>query len=170
VPLAVGVEEARAEPLRAADAKPARVALPEGAPAGDDPWRAILERVRGVRADVASVLEHALPLEVTRERVAFGFAATESFLSARASEPEALDLLARSARAHFGAPTEVEVRVELRTAAPSGVRTIAAIDAAQREAEIAKARLGIEKHPLVQEAIRLFGAQLRDVKLPGGEG
>jgi len=27
----------------------------------------------------------------------------------------------------------------------------------------------VEGHPLVQEAIRLFGAQLRDVKLPSGE-
>ncbi len=168
--LEVGLEEPppRADPLRAADAMPTTVALPEVAPAGDDPWRAILARVRAVRADVASVLEHALPLEVTRERVAFGFGATESFLSARASEPEALDLLARSARAHFGAPTQVEVRTA--AAAPSGVRTVASIDAAQREAEVAKARLGIEKHPLVQEAMRLFGAQLRDVKLPGGEG
>jgi DNA polymerase III subunit gamma/tau len=151
--------------------EPAPVPTPESAPAPaptTDPWRAILERVRAVRADVASVLEHALPLEVTRDRVVFGFRPSDSFLAARASEPEALDLLARSARAHFDAPTQVELRTA--AAAPSGVRTVASIDAAHREEDLAKARKSIEHHPLVQEAIRLFGAQLRDVKLPGGEG
>jgi len=39
----------------------------------------------------------------------------------------------------------------------------------RRSAELAKARAAVEGHPLVQEAVRLFGAQLRDVKLPSGE-
>jgi hypothetical protein len=133
-----------------------------------DPWRAILDRVRGVRPGVASVLEHALPLEVTPERLAFGFAAGDSFLAARAGEPESLDLVTQVARAYFGAPTKVELHAA--AAAPAGVRTVASIDAAQRDADLAKARLAVEKHPLVQEAIRLFGAQLREVRLPGGEG
>jgi DNA polymerase-3 subunit gamma/tau len=133
-----------------------------------DPWRAILERVRAAKPAVASVLEHALPLEVTRERVVFGFGPDDSFLAARAADPEALDLLTKTTRTHFGVPTVVELRTA--AAAPSGVRTIAAINAALKEEDIAKARLAIEKHPLVEEAIRIFGAQLRDVKLPGGEG
>ena len=33
----------------------------------------------------------------------------------------------------------------------------------------AEARARVEAHPVVQEAVRLFGAQLRDVKLPTGE-
>jgi hypothetical protein len=47
---------------------------------------------------------------------------------------------------------------------------VAAINAEVRAAELAKARAAIEGHPVVQEAIRLFGAQVREVKLPGGEG
>ncbi len=133
-----------------------------------DPWRAILERVRRVRPGVASVLEHALPLEVTAERLAFGFAAGDSFLAARAGEPEALDLVTQAARAHFGASTTVELHAA--ASAPHGVQTVASVDAAQRDADMAKARLAVEKHPLVQEAMRLFGAQLREVRLPGGEG
>jgi DNA polymerase-3 subunit gamma/tau len=154
-------------PTPAAAPAPTPAPSPLASP-GTDPWRAILDRVRAVRADVASVLEHALPLEVTPEKVVFGFGPNDSFLAARASEPEAFDLLARSARGHFGTPTHVEVRTA--TAAPSGVRTVASVDAAHREEDLAKARKTIEHHPLVEEAIRLFGAQLRDVKLPGGEG
>jgi DNA polymerase-3 subunit gamma/tau len=136
-----------------------------------DPWRAIVDRVRAVRPDLASVLEHALPLEVTRERVIFGYAPTDAFLAARAAETEALDLVSRSVRAHFGAPTQVEVRsATALSSVPSGVRTVAAVDAEHREEDLAKARQSIERHPLVREAIRLFDAQLRDVKLPGSSG
>jgi DNA polymerase-3 subunit gamma/tau len=164
-------------PAAAAPAPPERE-LAEKAPRGpglatteSDPWRAIVERVRIARPDVASVLEHALPLEVTRERVVFGFAPTDAFLAARAAEAEALDLVSRSVRTHFGAPTQVEVRSATALASlPSGVRTVAAIDAEHREEDLAKARQSIEHHPLVREAIRLFDAQLRDVKLPGSGG
>jgi len=130
-----------------------------------------VERVRAARPDVASVLEHALPLEITREKVVFGFAPTDAFLAARAADTEALDLVSKSVRAHFGAPTQVEVRsATALSSVPSGVRTVAAIDAEHREEDLAKARQSIERHPLVREAIRLFDAQLRDVKLPGGSG
>ena len=85
-----------------------------------------------------------------------------------ASEPDALEALTRAARAHFGAPTQVVLEPTARTA--SGVRTVAAIDAERRVADLASARAAVQAHPLVQEAIRLFGAQLREVKLPGGDG
>jgi predicted RNA methylase len=62
------------------------------------------------------------------------------------------------------------VSIELSAHAAAGVKTIAAIDADRRSAELAKARAAVEGHPLVKEAVRLFGAQLRDVKLPPSEG
>jgi hypothetical protein len=117
---------------------------------------------------VASVLEHALPLEITPERLVFSFGPGDSFLAARAGEPESLDLLTQAARAHFGAITRVELRAS--TAGAVGVKTVAAVDAEQREQGLAKARQAVEQHPLVQDAIRLFGAQLREVRLPGSEG
>ena len=40
------------------------------------------------------------------------------------------------------------------------------MDAEKRTAELAQARAAVEGHPVVQEAVRLFGAQLRDVRLP----
>ena len=97
-----------------------------------------------------------------------GFESGSGFFAARASEPEALEALTRQVRAHFGAPTQVVLDV---SATPtSGIRTVASVNAEHRSAELAKARAAIEAHPVVQGAIRLFGAQLRDVKLPSGEG
>jgi hypothetical protein len=54
-----------------------------------------------------------------------------------------------------------------------GVRTVASLDAEKaekRSAELAKARAAVENHPVVQEIVRLFGAQVREVKLPSLDG
>jgi hypothetical protein len=100
-------------------------------------------------------------------RVVVGFEPGADFLSARASEPEALEALTREVRAHFGAPTQVAL--DLSAKANPQARTVASLDAERRSAEIAKARAAIEGHPIVREAVRIFGAQVRDVRLPNGE-
>jgi DNA polymerase-3 subunit gamma/tau len=136
----------------------------------DDAWRAILERVRATRPALASVLEHALPLEVGVARVVVGFEAGDAFLAARASEPESLEALTREVRGYFEAPTQVALDLSAtRQNKQRRARSIASIDAEKRSAEAAEARAKVEAHPVVQEAIHLFGAQLRDVKLPSGE-
>jgi DNA polymerase-3 subunit gamma/tau len=134
-----------------------------------DAWRAILERVRAARPAIASVLEHAIPLEIGASQVIIGFEANAGFLSARASEREAIDVLTRETRAHFGAPTHVAIDASGKKAT-NGVRTVASVDAERRSAEVALARAAVQAHPVVEEAIRLFGAKLQDVKLPSGDG
>jgi DNA polymerase-3 subunit gamma/tau len=145
---------------------PAPVAGPVAVP-DLDVWRAIVERLRPVRPALASVLEHAVPLELNPRRVTVGFEPSASFFAARASEPESLEAMTREIRAHFSAPTQVAVDLSARPG-PT-LKTVASIDAEKRTAELARARADIEGHPVVREAVRLFGAQLRDVKLPSGE-
>jgi DNA polymerase III subunit gamma/tau len=135
---------------------------------GMEVWRAILERVRAARPAIASVLEHAMPLEVGAARLVVGFEPSASFLAARASEREVLEVLTRETRAQFGAPTSVAIESSAKAA--SGVRTVASVDAELRSAELARARAAVQAHPLVEEAIRLFGAKLQEVKLPSGTG
>jgi DNA polymerase-3 subunit gamma/tau len=142
---------------------PLRVAVPADA----DAWRAILERLRATRPALASVFEHAIPLEVAAARTVLGFEPSAAFLAARASEPESLEALTREVRAHFGAATHVAL--DLSAKPVPGARTIASLDAEKRSADLADARARVEGHPIVQEAVRLFGAQVRDVKLPNGE-
>jgi DNA polymerase III subunit gamma/tau len=131
-------------------------------------WRAVIARLRETQAAVASFFEFALPLEITPARVVIGFEVSAAFQAARASEPEAMEALTQAVRAHFSAPTQVMVEVAAK--ASPGVRTIASLDAERRVAELAAARAAVAAHPLVQEAIRVFGAELSDVKLPGADG
>jgi hypothetical protein len=88
---------------------------------------------------------------------------------ARASEPEALDLLTREVRAHFGAPARVTI--DSATKPKNGAaQTVAEIDAEHRATETARMRAVVQAHPIVEEAVRLFGAKVQDVKLPTDEG
>ena len=109
---------------------------------------------------MAAIFEHGVPLEVTAERVLVGYQ-TGSFEGAQASEPEAMDLLQREARAHFGAETKIALDLSARPGT-----TVAALDAAERKMELAKAHAAAQGHPLVQKAIALFGAELKDIRLP----
>jgi hypothetical protein len=114
------------------------------------------------------VLEHAVPVDVGPTRVVVAFEPGAAFLLARANEPDAIDTLKRAVREQFG--RSVELALETLGRSPGAGKTIASIDAEQRATELARARSTIESHPLVRDAIRLFGAQIRDVKLPIGEG
>ena len=140
------------------------VAPPDVALAHDGAWRDILARVRLVRAPLASVLEHAIPLEMTQERVLLGFEPKSAFLAEQAKDPEALEILTREVRAHFGVPTEVAL--DLSAQRTPGVKTVAAVETERRQAATVMARAAVTAHPLVQEAIRVFGAEVREIKLP----
>jgi hypothetical protein len=72
-----------------------------------------------------------------------------------------MDLLQREARAHFSAETKVALDLSARAGT-----TVAALDAAQRKAELARAHAAAQGHPLVQKAITLFSAELKDIRLP----
>ncbi len=152
--------------------QPARLSPqpPEPAPASPDAnaWHDIITRLRQTRAPVASFFEHALPLEVSAARVVVGFEVGAAFQAERARDPEAVEALTLAVRAHFGAPTQVVLEAASKTV--PGVRTVASVEAERRSGELAAARAAVEAHPLVREAIRLFGAELCDVKLPGADG
>ena len=161
-------------PLRRPSAPPAPAPLP--APVRVEPklppvppdlaaWRAILDRVRAVRPALASVLEHAAPIEVRAERVLLGYAPGD-FLGMQVAEEDAALLLQREVRAHFGASTKVELDLSMRTAV---VASVATLDDAQRKEDLKKARAEVENHPLVRSAIAILGAELREVRLPGGD-
>jgi DNA polymerase-3 subunit gamma/tau len=155
--------------LALADSPPV-VAPPPDASLGlaEYPWRAILDRIRTARPALASVLEHAVPLHVTPVQVTIGLE-PGTFLLARASERESFDLLTREVRAHFGAPTRVTIDSAPKPAAGTPL-TVASVDAERRTAESARMRSLIQTHPIVEEAVRLFGAKVQDVRLPTDDG
>jgi DNA polymerase-3 subunit gamma/tau len=128
-------------------------------------WRAILDRVRATDASLAATFEHAAPLEISRTRIALGYAQND-LLGSRASEEGAIAALGRAAHAHFGVAVVVHVDARYHGGKTGSVH---AIDTAERRADIAKARTAVEEHPLVRDIVRLFDAELRDVKLPKDE-
>jgi DNA polymerase III subunit gamma/tau len=145
---------------------PPRVIAPKSAGAGVvDDWRAILDRVRASNPGLASALEHAVPVEISRTRIALGYA-QDDFLGHHASEEPSVALLTRAVQTHFGVAVPVQIDTKHRGGKGGSVH---AIDSAERRAEIAKARSAVEEHPVVREIVRLFDAELRDIKLPEGE-
>jgi DNA polymerase-3 subunit gamma/tau len=128
-------------------------------------WRVLINRVRAVSPQVAAMLDLAIPIAVGPERVVVGIE-DDSFENVRAEQTDARAVLTAEARAHFGTSTEV---VFERTARGSKVASIAYLDAAKKRQMMLEARAAIERHKLVQHAIRLFGAELKDVKLPAQE-
>jgi len=124
-------------------------------------WRAILEKVREKRAALASVLEHAGPIEVGPLRVSLRYP-PGSFLVPQATEKSALLLLESIVREHFASPTTIDIEVG---DIPPGTITVAQLETFDRKARVDTARRAVAKHPLVSAAIELLGAELRDVRL-----
>lgn len=128
-------------------------------------WRLLLDRVRKVSPPVAAMLDLAIPITVTRERIVVGVE-DDSFEDTRAEQTDARGVLTQEARAYFETATEV---VFERAARGSKVASIAYLDAAKRKQMQVEARVAVETHELVQHAIRVFQAELKDVKLPAQE-
>ncbi len=125
-------------------------------------WRTILGRIRDTRPMVASLLELAAPIAMTRERIVLAFE-HDSFEDSSAAETDARELVAEHARAHFGCAVTVAFEVATRG---SKLASVAYLDAAKKKAALAEARAHVENHPLVQKSIAIFDAELRDVRLP----
>lgn len=139
----------------------------EPAPTEQDPdvesqWRIILDLVREKNAALASVLEHAVPLEVSRR--ALRLAVEEgSFYADRAREEQDLDLLTRVVRDHFRAPTEVSFSLE--DAKSTAGRTVYEQDEAARAERERQARERLERHKLVRAAVESLGARIQKIKV-----
>jgi hypothetical protein len=59
----------------------------------------------------------------------------------------------------------VAIDVTSERAPASHTATVASIDAARRRDVSDRARAAVKAHPLVVEAIRLFGAEVREVRI-----
>jgi DNA polymerase-3 subunit gamma/tau len=143
------------------------VARPAAKPESDTlmTWRALIDRVRKISPPVAAMLDLAIPMTITKDRLVIGVE-EESFEHFRADQTDARNVLTEQARVHFGVNTEV---IFEQSAKGAKVASVAFLDAAKKRQAVIEARAAVEKHPLVQHAIRLFQAELKDVKLPAQE-
>ncbi len=134
---------------------------------GIETWRALLATVKTTRPAIAATLELAAPTVVTRERILLGFE-PGSFEDGRAEESDARTVLTEMAKAFFGGDAAPEVTFDVSVRGTKGA-SVASLDAAKRKAALLEARAQVEKHPLVQKAIAIFDAELKDIKVPAQE-
>ena len=134
---------------------------------GIESWRAILAVVKLTHPAIAATLELAAPTIVTRDRILLGFE-PGSFEDGRAEESDAKTVLAEMAQAFFRADAPPDVTFDVSVRGSKGA-SVASLDAAKRKAALIEARGRVEKHPLVQKAIALFDAELKDIKVPAQE-
>ena len=134
---------------------------------GIETWRALLAVVKTTRPAIAATLELAAPIVVTRERILLGFE-PGSFEDGRAEESDAKTVLTEMAQAFFRADAPPDVTFDVSVRGSKGA-SVASLDAAKRKAALVEARAKVEKHPLVQKAIAIFDAELKDIKVPAQE-
>jgi len=128
-----------------------------------DRLRAIAKRLREERATWGSLLEHGVVLRCDAEALEVAYE-KRSFFAAQISDPAVAEGFAKAARAELGARARILV-------CDGGVtgRTVAQITNEQKTAALDAARREAISHPVVQEAIAIFKAEVRNVKLPGDE-
>jgi len=128
-------------------------------------WRALIAQVRLIKPAIAATFELAAPNVVTRDRIVLGFE-PGSFEDGRAEESDARTVLSEVAQAFFNGPAPA---VTFDVAKGQRGASVASLDAAKRKAAHAAARAAVENHPLVQKAIAIFDAELKDVRVPAQE-
>jgi DNA polymerase-3 subunit gamma/tau len=128
-------------------------------------WRAIVDRVRTVRPEIAAFLNHAVVVHVTRERLVIAFEAGSVF-ERNARAPDSVSLLGKAAADYFGAEPAISFETITPSSAANGSTTVAAQDSQERalrkEAALARAK----GHPRVAQASEILGARLKEIRLP----
>jgi len=77
-------------------------------------------------------------------------------------------VLKEEAAAFFGGASALTVTFDVSARGAKGT-SIASLDAAKRKAALLEARAAVEMHPLVQKAIAIFDAELKDIRIPAQE-
>jgi len=138
---------------------------PEGllTPSTLERLRATAARLREERATWGSLLEHGVVVRCDAEILEVAYE-KRSFFAAQISDAAVAEGFARAARAELGA----RARILICDGGVTG-RTVAQITNEQKTAALDAARREAISHPVVQEAIAIFKAEVRNVKLPGDE-
>ncbi|HMJ16736.1 MAG TPA: DNA polymerase III subunit gamma/tau [Polyangiaceae bacterium] len=128
-------------------------------------FRAILDKVRESRPELAAFLEHAVPLELGPREILLGWEPKSMFAS-QASDKESLAVLGRAAHAHYGQTPHITCEFESQRA--RGTQNLALLDSAAREQKTRAAIQVARQHPRIADAVEILGARLKDVKLAEG--
>jgi DNA polymerase-3 subunit gamma/tau len=133
------------------------------APALDLDWDRILERVEHLDPSIAPFLAAGRLVSARGEQVTIGYPRSASVALTRVQRAETLALIAEVCAALAGRPVKLGV-VEVgdgQVAGPSMAETRAAREQDQKRQLIERAKA----HPLVSQALGMFGGEVVDVRV-----
>jgi DNA polymerase-3 subunit gamma/tau len=125
-------------------------------------FRAIVERVRATRPELAALLHHASVVQVDRDRVTLAFEPGSVF-EQNARAPEAVELLRQAALAHFGSQPVLSFE---SAGSKSPGATVAAAESRERSERQREALARAKQHPKIAEVTQILGARLKEIRLP----
>lgn len=115
-------------------------------------WEEMVGRLEQEQPALAAVLEHGVPKTVGPERIVLSFK-HGSFYGRQAQSPESIAAIERVAEQQLGTRPQVEIRFDEGEGA---TRTVAAVAAQRKEAELEAKRKEALNHPRVRDAMDVF--------------
>ena len=115
-------------------------------------WEDLVGALQTQQPALAAVLEHGVPKVVGPDRIVLSFQ-HGSFYGRQAESPESVEAIKRVAESRLGARPEIEIRFDAGDGPP---KTVAAVAAQRKEAEVEAKRREALNHPRVRDAVDVF--------------
>ena len=116
-------------------------------------WEELVGALEQAQPALAAVLEHGIPKAVGPDRIVLSFK-DGSFYGRQAQSPESIAAIEQVAEKQLGARPTVEIRFDAQGDASS--KTVAAVAAQRKEAELEAKRKEALNHPRVRDALDVF--------------
>jgi len=116
-------------------------------------WEELVGTLEQQQPALAAVLEHGIPKAVGPDRIVLSFK-DGSFYGRQAESPESIAAIVRIAEQQLGARPKIEIRFDAQGEAAT--KTVAAVAAQRKEAEVEAKRKEALNHPVVRDAVDVF--------------
>ena len=116
-------------------------------------WEELVKALELSQPALAAVLEHGIPKAVGPDRIVLSFK-DGSFYGRQAQSSDSISAIAKVAEKHLGARPEIEIRFDAQGEAAT--KTVAAVAAQRKEAELEAKKKEALNHPRVRDALDVF--------------
>jgi DNA polymerase-3 subunit gamma/tau len=155
-------KQATSQPPKAAKPAPATPApkTPPHGPHSD--WERFVAFIIEKRPAIGSVMEHGSPLKLEPGLMEIGFPAGSYYLTS-AQDPDSIREIRELAQEFSGSATTVKIRPIIPETGDSP-QSLAEKKKSDREQRIEGLKQEVAAHPVINEALRLFGGTITDIR------
>jgi DNA polymerase-3 subunit gamma/tau len=125
-------------------------------------WERFVAFVVEKRPAVGSVLEHGSPLKLESGLMEIGFPAGSYYLTS-AQDADSIREIKELAEEFRGADTVVKIR-SITPETGASPRSLAEKKKSDREERVESLKQEVAAHPVINEALRLFGGTITDIR------